>query len=127
MTGCAFGQNWVCNSMFLFHVFHLSIGQLGCVFGKWGVQKHPASLVGYHTESATTGHTFSKSLILFDFVSRLFEFDVVFPMDSNLRLQVMDYDTLSADDLIGETAIDLENRFYSKHRARCGIQMQYEE
>ena len=58
---------------------------------------------------------------------RLFEFDAVFPMDSMLKIQVMDYDTFSADDLIGETNIDLENRFFSKHRATCGISDKYEQ
>ncbi len=48
-------------------------------------------------------------------------------MDSMMRIQVMDYDRLSADDLIGETTIDLENRFYSRHRPRCGISATYEE
>ncbi len=56
----------------------------------------------------------------------MFEFDVAFPMDSFLKIQVMDYDTLSADDLIGETIIDLENRFFTKHRAMCGLVNTYE-
>lgn len=52
--------------------------------------------------------------------------DVVFPMDSQLKIQVMDYDAFSADDLIGETSIDLENRFFSKFRGSCGISDMYE-
>jgi len=47
-------------------------------------------------------------------------------MDSLLKIQVVDYDALSADDLIGETYIDLENRYFSPHRATCGIQQKYE-
>ena len=47
-------------------------------------------------------------------------------MDSLLRIQVMDYDTLSADDLVGETFIDLESRYYSKHRGTCGLSPAYE-
>ena len=41
-------------------------------------------------------------------------------------LQVLDWDLLGSDDLIGETRIDLENRFYSRHRATCGIAGKYD-
>ena len=46
-------------------------------------------------------------------------------MESTLNVQVFDWDLLSADDLIGETKIDLENRFYSKHRPTCGVAEKY--
>ena len=36
------------------------------------------------------------------------------PGASQLRVQVWDYDTVLSDELIGETIIDLENRFFSK-------------
>ena len=42
-----------------------------------------------------------------------------------LTVQVFDWDLMSGDDLIGETKIDIENRFYSKHRASCGLQKDY--
>lgn len=58
-------------------------------------------------------------------IYRTFEFEATFPMESVLTVQVYDWDLLSADDLIGETKIDLENRFYSKHRATCGISEKY--
>ncbi len=57
---------------------------------------------------------------------RLFEVDARFPMDSILRIQIIDYDKYSSDDLIGETMIDLENRLFSKHRPTCGIPNRYE-
>ena len=42
-----------------------------------------------------------------------------------LTVQVYDWDLMSGDDLIGETKVDIENRFYSKHRASCGLQKDY--
>lgn len=44
-----------------------------------------------------------------------------------LTVQILDWDLVGSDDLIGETRIDLENRFYSRHRATCGITATYEE
>lgn len=46
-------------------------------------------------------------------------------MDSMLTVGVYDWDLVGSDDLIGETKVDLENRFYSKHRATCGLQDSY--
>ena len=52
--------------------------------------------------------------------------DASFPMDSMLTVQIYDWDLVGIDDLIGETRIDLENRFYSRHRATCGVASTYE-
>lgn len=57
---------------------------------------------------------------------RCFEFEATFPQDSVLNVQVYDWDLLGSDDLIGETKIDLENRFYSRHRATCGLATRYD-
>ncbi|KAM4704919.1 fer-1-like protein 6 [Rhinophrynus dorsalis] len=57
---------------------------------------------------------------------RSFEIQATFPKDSLLSVVIYDYDLIGSDDLIGETKIDLENRFYSRHRATCGLQSQYE-
>ncbi|XP_061425557.1 otoferlin-like isoform X3 [Lethenteron reissneri] len=54
-----------------------------------------------------------------------FDIEATFPMESMLTVQVMDWDLVGMDDLIGETKIDLENRYYSRHRATCGIAQQY--
>uniref|UniRef100_A0A672QUK6 C2 domain-containing protein n=1 Tax=Sinocyclocheilus grahami TaxID=75366 RepID=A0A672QUK6_SINGR len=42
-----------------------------------------------------------------------------------LTVAVYDWDLVGTDDLIGETKIDLENRYYSKHRVTCGIASNY--
>ncbi|XP_035553353.2 LOW QUALITY PROTEIN: fer-1-like protein 6 [Canis lupus dingo] len=57
---------------------------------------------------------------------RSFEIQATFPKDSLLSILIYDHDMIGTDDLIGETKIDLENRFYSRHRAICGLQSQYE-
>ncbi|NWX69432.1 FR1L4 protein, partial [Alca torda] len=54
------------------------------------------------------------------------ELTVSFPMESGLTVAIFDHDLVGSDDLIGETKIDLENRFYSKHRANCGVASQYD-
>ncbi|XP_065818496.1 fer-1-like protein 6 isoform X1 [Labrus bergylta] len=56
---------------------------------------------------------------------RSFEFHATFPKESLLSVVIYDYDLVGGDDLIGETRIDLENRFYSRHRATCGLPMEY--
>ncbi|XP_053689019.1 otoferlin-like [Sabethes cyaneus] len=58
---------------------------------------------------------------------KCFEIEATFPQDSMLTVQIYDWDLVGSDDLIGETRIDLENRFYSKHRALCGIAARYED
>ncbi|KAG7460806.1 hypothetical protein MATL_G00202750 [Megalops atlanticus] len=54
-----------------------------------------------------------------------FDIEATFPMESMLTVSVYDWDLVGTDDLIGETKIDLENRYYSKHRATCGIASHY--
>ncbi|KAK2574260.1 Fer-1-like protein 4 [Acropora cervicornis] len=56
---------------------------------------------------------------------RCFEFEAIIPMDSMLTVGVYDWDLVGSDDLIGETKVDLENRFYSRHRPTCGLQESY--
>ncbi|XP_076013626.1 otoferlin-like [Genypterus blacodes] len=54
-----------------------------------------------------------------------FDVEATFPMDSTLAVSIYDWDLVGTDDLIGETKVDLENRFFSKHRATCGITSNY--
>jgi len=60
---------------------------------------------------------------IFDF--RMFEISAILPVMKDLTIRLKDYDIISSDDLIGETVIDLENRYLSKHRATCGIPQTY--
>ncbi|XP_055072011.2 fer-1-like protein 6 [Misgurnus anguillicaudatus] len=57
---------------------------------------------------------------------RSYEIQATFPKESLLTVVIYDYDTVGGDDLIGETEIDLENRFYSRHRATCGLPTEYD-
>nr|XP_012610306.1 fer-1-like protein 4 [Microcebus murinus] len=54
------------------------------------------------------------------------ELSISLPAEPELTIAVFDHDLLGSDDLIGETHIDLENRFYSHHRANCGLAAQYD-
>lgn len=47
------------------------------------------------------------------------------PLQKDLKIVVKDWDLLTGDDPIGETIIDLENRYLSKYRATCGIARSY--
>lgn len=65
-----------------------------------------------------------KSFSLF---CRCFEFNAVFPHDHKLKIAIWDHDMTTSDDLIGQTEIDLEIRYFTKHRANCGLAETYEE
>uniref|UniRef100_A0A7N6FFA4 C2 domain-containing protein n=1 Tax=Anabas testudineus TaxID=64144 RepID=A0A7N6FFA4_ANATE len=56
----------------------------------------------------------------------VFELTVSFPLETELVIMVMDHDLIGSDDVIGETRVDLENRFYSRHRASCGLALYYD-
>ena len=55
----------------------------------------------------------------------MYEIPATFPFDHTLTIEVKDFDRGSTDDLIGKTSIDLENRYLTQHRARCGIPKTY--
>ncbi|CAF1359491.1 unnamed protein product [Rotaria magnacalcarata] len=55
-----------------------------------------------------------------------FEFDVQLPFENLIRIQLWDWDMTSSNDMIAETKIDIENRWFSCHRATCGIPKRYD-
>ena len=57
---------------------------------------------------------------------RCYEFEITIPQKSLLRIQVWDWDLASSNDKIAETNIDIENRWFSSHRATCGLPKRYD-
>ena len=55
----------------------------------------------------------------------MFELKARLPLDKDLVISVRDYDMIGSDDVIGETTIDLENRFLSKYGALVGLPKTY--
>lgn len=58
-------------------------------------------------------------------VRRLFELNCHIPQDKDLKISIFDFDLLSADEKVGETVIDLENRLLSRFGSHCGIPKSY--
>lgn len=67
------------------------------------------------------------TIILYLHTYRPFHIEATIPLETTLTVQVYDMDVIGSDDLIGETKIDIENRFYSKHRPSCGLPITYSE
>ncbi|KAM4841899.1 LOW QUALITY PROTEIN: fer-1-like protein 4 [Thomomys bottae] len=54
------------------------------------------------------------------------ELSICLPAEPELTVAIFDHDLVGSDDLIGESHIDVESRFYSHHRANCGLASHYD-
>ena len=59
------------------------------------------------------------------FFNSMFELKAIMPIDKDLLVSIKDYDIIGTDDIIGQTKVDLENRYLTKFRARCGLPQTY--
>jgi len=55
----------------------------------------------------------------------MFELKASIPVSKDLQIRIKDYDLMSANDIIGETTIDLENRYLSQFGALAGLPLTY--
>ncbi|XP_045510224.1 otoferlin-like [Colias croceus] len=56
---------------------------------------------------------------------KMYELRCNLPEDYLVTVSLYDYDAIPPDELIGFTTIDLEDRIYSKHRARVGLASEF--
>lgn len=64
---------------------------------------------------------FKTNCVLIYTSKRCYQKAVSLPECATLVVKIMDFDRLGKNELIGETTIDIEARYYSKHRAYCGL------
>lgn len=59
-------------------------------------------------------------------IGKFFQFEAKFPCESLLTISIINKNILNANELIGHTLIDLEDRFYSDCYATCGLAKKFE-
>ncbi len=59
-------------------------------------------------------------------IGKSFQFEVKFPQESQLKISIKNWNLLNGTELIGETWIDLEDRFYADCYATCGLPKKFE-
>lgn len=64
-------------------------------------------------------------MTVFCSLNRMFETTCFLPQDKDLKIAVYDFDLLTRDEKVGETVIDLENRFLSHFGSYCGLPQTY--
>ena len=94
-------------------------------FSKLSCRKKKISNVIGCKSGMMLGMYFLRKIYCVVFFHRIFELNATIPIIKDLRISVMDYDVIGRDDLIGETVVDLENRFLSRFRACCGLPQTY--
>lgn len=77
------------------------------------------------TQHCNNLFSYIENMFFFLFSIRCFERVISFPECSMMKVRIMDYDRIGKNELIGETTIDIESRYFSKHRAHCGLPKQY--
>ncbi|XP_070621719.1 fer-1-like protein 5 [Erythrolamprus reginae] len=56
---------------------------------------------------------------------RTYELTCTIPLEKDLKISLFDFDLFSPDDTVGDTTIDLEDRFMSHYGANCGLPQTY--
>lgn len=84
----------------------------------------PIILVEYGNQKLTEEKIKNDSME--PLIGKCFQFDVKFPCESQLAISIKNRNIINSNDLIGETIIDLEDRFYADCYATCGLTKKFE-